>query len=149
MIGLMLDKRFGCALVLGLVLVALFAAVLLAASIWRLAWNWVDEGESPILENQILAWLYRRVGLKTPEKYSAYKFKTKSGKDSDGWQAWTFPALALLFGPIAVVTVITLYQLSITLLTVYVVAHTARFGRRTMKALKKHVSDPHAHKEAK
>lgn len=143
----MAEHRFAVAVVMGVLLAILFVLALLAASVWRLVWNWVDEGEKPIERNQILAWLYARAGYK-PFGFG-YTFTKKNGRPTDGAPAWMLPCLGLLLGPTIVLTLFVLYEVTLAALVLYVVAHTARFARRTMKALKKHIADPSAHKEAK
>lgn len=146
----MAEHRFALAVAMGVLLAILFALVLLAASIWKLVWNWIDEGESPIKRNQIVEWLYRRAGYEPADKYSGgYKFINKKGRFTNGEPAWMLPFVGLLLGPTIVLTLFVLYEVTLAVVVLYVVAHTARFARRTSKALNKHAADPHAHKEAK
>lgn len=130
---------------LGLILAAGWFATVIGAGVWVRVWAWIDDAKPP-KENPMIRLVMRLRGYEEDtEKWSAYKYR-KGEKKSDGDFATLLPMAAALVAPSAFLAAFYLYPLTLTVITLYLMARLARFARRHKKLFDKHIADPNAHK---
>lgn len=133
---------FGIAAVLGLLLGVGWFALYLLSWVWAWSWAWIDDSKAP-RANPLIGAVMRSMGWGDGDWLYIYK---KQGKGSDGERAFFFPLISLLFGPLLAVLAVKLYAVTLTFVTLYLLARLARFARRHKKLFDKHIADPDAHK---
>lgn len=147
-----------------LILFGFFSAFMLPISIAIGAlitrvWDWVDDSETPTKENFVKSWWLSLVGWKyekdfrysslelytyVKEKRTEYGDKVRSTEYGEGI---IILLLVLFFLPAVVYSSIVYYPIGIAIVTLFLLAHVARWSRRAQKAINNHIKDPNAHKE--
>ena len=128
---------------LGFILAFGWIAAIVGASFWGRIWAWIDDAEKP-KRNAITAKIMKARGF--ADDGSEYRCYKRDGRYEDGF----FPVVAgfvtLGLSPSLLLSAIYLYPLTISCLTLYMMARLARFARRHKKLFDKHIADPEAHK---
>ena len=111
------------------------------------AWAWIDDSEIG-KNNALIKKIASYMGYEETESrysFNAYDHKS-SGSSSDG--VWQFHLFVLITGiiPLTIVLSINFYPVALSLVTLTIIAHIARFSRRHKKIFDEHVKDKSAHK---
>lgn len=133
---------FGLAFGLGLLLGLGWVALYIFSWAWAWSWAWIDDAKAP-RTNPLIKFVMHLRGYDDGDW--VWKFR-KGDKKSDGESGFFYPLLALLVGPLFVVTAVTIYPVTLAALTLFLLARLARFARRHKKLFDKHIKDPDAHK---
>jgi hypothetical protein len=122
-------------------LAVLAGLVILGGKIWRHALGWIDDSEAG--RNPVLDFFARLRGWKPSE--SLYGQRWVDRKGSDQHDAAFLPIFGVIWAPISIYLTVRFYPVLLTALTLFAVAHVARFARRHKKLFDKHLKDPSAH----
>ncbi|MFU6981307.1 hypothetical protein ACM75Z_27950 [Pseudomonas aeruginosa] len=134
--------------ILGVVLAFLWAFAVFLAWAWGRAWAWIDDSKPP-KHNLLIHWVMWLLGFKLEGGYwSVWLYiHEKSGVGSDGHIGFFAPILISILAPSLLLLSFDLYPVTVCGLTLFAVAHLARFARRHKKLFDKHIADPNAHKQ--
>lgn len=133
------------AMVAGMLLVLFWIALILLGAAWNAAWNWIDDYEQPRKNNPVIRVAMLMLGYKLRD-CDYFPYVSASGGDSEGAPGVGIPMLILFCAPFAILICIFLYEIPLTLISLYLIARVARFSRRHKKLFDKHLKDPAAHK---
>lgn len=82
------------------------------------------------------------------DPWPAYQYRhSKNYCRSDGHIGFFAPILISIVAPSLLLLSFDLYPVTVCGLTLFAVAHLARFARRHKKLFDKHIADPNAHKQ--
>ncbi|HGN4787834.1 TPA: hypothetical protein ACKTE9_001491 [Pseudomonas aeruginosa] len=134
--------------ILGVVLAFLWAFAVFLAWAWGRAWAWIDDSKPPrhnFLTRRVMVLL----GFKLQDDpWPAYQYRhLKNNFGSDGHIGFFAPILIAITSPSLLLLSFDIYPFTICGLTLFAVAHLARFARRHKKLFDKHIADPNAHKQ--
>ncbi|MFU4132759.1 hypothetical protein ACM7HG_30015 [Pseudomonas aeruginosa] len=134
--------------ILGLFLAFLWAFAVFLAWAWGRAWAWIDDSKPPrhnFLTRRVMVLL----GFKLQDDpWPAYQYMhSKNYCESDGHIGFFAPILISILAPSLLLLSFDLYPVTVCGLTLFAVAHLARFARRHKKLFDKHIADPNAHKQ--
>lgn len=141
--GSFLDN-LGRGLFIGFMLVLLYTAVWIGAVAWNYAWAWIDE-TSPKRHNCLSHLIARLTGHESNDGFSSYLWRSEKLGQTDFIHL--IPLVILFCGPMILVTLVTFYSLTLTVVVAFIFAHLTRYVRRMKKAFDKHVMDKDAHKK--
>lgn len=127
----------------GLVLAGLWFAGYVFSWLGAWVWAWVDDAKCT--KTNPMLWAIAKLVFENPRVDHNGDIWIK-GKDDD-----TFIGLGLFFTPILFFIIVlplslTFWEVSLFITTVILIMIAARMGRRTHKALQRHIEDPAAHK---
>ena len=110
------------------------------------AWSWVDDSEIGKRN-----WIVRKIahwrGYEDRDTYiSSFLYTDKSGDMSDGSNPFFLVAFVTSIIPMTLVLSINFYPVALSVLTLTLIAHVARFSRRHKKIFDEHVKDKSVHK---
>ncbi|HEJ2104692.1 TPA: hypothetical protein SLV91_003651 [Pseudomonas aeruginosa] len=134
--------------ILGLFLAFLWAFAVFLAWAWGRAWAWIDDSKPPrhnFLTRRVMVLL----GFKLQyDPWPVYQYMhSKNNFGSDGHIGFFAPILIAITSPSLLLLSFDIYPVTICGLTLFAVAHLARFARRHKKLFDKHIADPNAHKQ--
>jgi hypothetical protein len=139
---------FEQAIVLGVTLAVCFILTGFIGIIWSNVWSWIDDNETevtnPINRIALLLCAGRKTDIYDYWRYRAFFNVTRT---DDILIIYFWAISVLLSAPIAILLAVKLYEISLFIVAVVLIAHLARFARRHKKVFDKHVKDPDAHKE--
>lgn len=120
-------------------------ALQLLATLIRLGWNWVNEGDNFIYCNFLNSFCAKMAGWEVvPGKF--YERLRKGNHSSDVF-FWVFiPAVALLATPVALVIVAAFWQYFTGLAIMVGLMYLTRFCVRMNKILRRHMEDKNGHR---
>lgn len=135
------------ALAIGFLLAILWLLILAGFRLWQHIWNWINDGDGSLNPHPVVHWLMLKRGYTRDRKSACYPYQRNDGKDiADGSSAiWGGAWLAFLM-PLIVALSVRFYPVTLTVMTLYLLARLARFARRHKKLFDKHLKDPEAHK---
>lgn len=133
---------------LGFVLAFLWAFAVFLAWAWGRTWAWVDDSKPP-KHNLLTHWVMGLLGFELEgDRWSVWVYRHSNSKGGgDGHIGFFFPILIVIPAPSLLLLSFDLYPVTICGLTLFAVAHLARFARRHKKLFDKHITDPNAHKQ--
>lgn len=134
----------GRGLLIGFLLLLLYIGVWLAAVAWNYAWAWIDEAP-PKKHNYLSCLIAKITGWEPAGDFSSYMWRSQRWGQTD--LIHLGPMLVLFVGPMVLITLLTFYSLTLTVIVSFAFAHLTRYIRRMKKAFDKHVLDKDAHKE--
>ncbi|HCL4225694.1 TPA: hypothetical protein N2C25_003923 [Pseudomonas aeruginosa] len=134
--------------ILGLALAFLWAFAVFLAWAWGRAWAWIDDSKPP-RHNFLTHWVMGLLGFHLEDdRWSVYVYRhSKNKRGSDGASGFFYPVLIAVTAPSLLLLSFDLYPITVCGLTLFAVAHLARFARRHKKLFDKHIADPNAHKQ--
>ncbi|MBP2698397.1 hypothetical protein [Pseudomonas aeruginosa] len=134
--------------ILGLFLAFLWAFAVFLAWAWGRAWAWIDDSKPP-RHNFLIRRVMVLLGFKLQDDpWPAYQYRhSKNNFGSDGHIGFFAPILIAITSPSLLLLSFDIYPVTICGLTLFAVAHLARFARRHKKLFDKHIADPNAHKQ--
>lgn len=148
-----MNEIYEMAFIVGGCLFAFGIIAPLISSLLSRCWAWVDDSKQ-VGYNVLFGWVVGKCFNLRRDRWGEYRWESGEGNrvaDGDGFDLtmfWIFCfLLPLAFLPALIVFFMFNYEIAIALLTLYTIAHLARYSRRHKKVFDKHVSDPKAHKE--
>lgn len=141
------EHAYGFAAALGILLVIAWVAAVCIALLCQSVWNWIDDGARPITHNPVMRRVMAWLGY-SPYDGGYWYMRLRDRHLADGILAFFTVLGSCLALPICIVAALDFYPVTLTAFTLYLLAHSARFSRRLLKRLDKHLADPHAHKES-
>ena len=139
--------RYLTALLSGVALAVFWCLVVLASKIWAATWAWIDDAKAP-KRSPAIVFLMKISGYKENAEGAVYDFTHSNKKsETDAEIAFALAFMFCLIAPIMALLAFDLYPVTIAIMTLYAVAHLARFARRHKKLFDKHIADPDAHKK--
>lgn len=137
-------NAYGVAFGISVLLCIGWIAIYILGWIWAWTWSWIDDSDCPE-RNPIIDRVMKIMGFKVANASRCWRYigiVDEWGVQSDGAIGFFAPLLILAFTPFAIV----LYQFTLAIFCLYLIARLARFARRNKKLFDKHIKDPSAHK---
>lgn len=135
----------GLAFAIGLLLSVGWVALYFLSWGWARTWAWIDDTEAPKNNPMIKSIMFRMGWVESTNKWTSFSYEKGKGS-SDGAEAFFWPLIIVFLGPMLAVIAFKLYPVTLTAVTLYLLARLARFARRHKKLFDKHINDPAAHK---
>ena len=129
---------------IGLGLAGIYVVSFFLSWIGSYIWAWIDEAK--VKRRAFIKFIGGFNGWKESNGHcwAFYRGKDYSGRtsESDGFQIFMIPLLALLLSPLTII----FYEVALFITSGIALAHMARFARRHKKMFDSHVTDKDAHK---
>jgi len=138
--GSYLDN-LGRGLFFGGLLFMTYTFIWLGAVLWNITWSWIDE-QPRQCHNCFSIFIAKLTGYE--HIGSLYAWRSESMGSTDFIHL--LPMLTVFAGPAVLITLLTFYSLTLTVVVAFALAHLTRYIRRMKKAFDKHVTDKDAHK---
>jgi hypothetical protein len=139
--GSYLDN-LGRGLFIGFLLFMTYTFIWLGAVLWNFTWSWIDE--QPCQRHNCLSMFVAKL---TGYECIGGLYTWRSERMGSTDYIHLLPMLTVFAGPAVLITLLTFYSLTLTVVVAFALAHLTRYIRRMKKAFDKHVLDKDAHKE--